>query len=57
MCFRCGLVLYANVFAQFWKDDQLTWNTKDYEGTADVTLPLVSIWSPDIRLINAWVLN
>ena len=31
-----------------WKDPRLSWNTNDYNGTSEITLPVSKIWVPDI---------
>uniref|UniRef100_K7FMN8 5-hydroxytryptamine receptor 3B n=1 Tax=Pelodiscus sinensis TaxID=13735 RepID=K7FMN8_PELSI len=41
-------------FRQTWKDEYLTWNSSLYDGIREISLPLSTIWSPDI-IINELV--
>nr|XP_048683564.1 5-hydroxytryptamine receptor 3B isoform X3 [Caretta caretta] len=41
-------------FRQIWKDEFLTWNSSLYDGISEISLPLSTIWSPDI-VINEFV--
>uniref|UniRef100_A0A674IDP9 5-hydroxytryptamine receptor 3B n=1 Tax=Terrapene triunguis TaxID=2587831 RepID=A0A674IDP9_9SAUR len=39
---------------QMWKDEFLTWNSSLYDGIREISLPLSTLWSPDI-VINEFV--
>ncbi|XP_050777462.1 5-hydroxytryptamine receptor 3B [Gopherus flavomarginatus] len=41
-------------FQQMWKDEFLTWNSSRYDGIREISLPLSTLWSPDI-VINEFV--
>ncbi|KAM9114034.1 5-hydroxytryptamine receptor 3B [Pangshura tecta] len=41
-------------FRQMWKDEFLTWNSSLYDGIREISLPLSTLWSPDI-VINEFV--
>uniref|UniRef100_A0A8C4Y8D7 5-hydroxytryptamine receptor 3B n=1 Tax=Gopherus evgoodei TaxID=1825980 RepID=A0A8C4Y8D7_9SAUR len=41
-------------FQQMWKDEFLTWNSSLYDGIREISLPLSTLWSPDI-VINEFV--
>ncbi|KAH0623354.1 hypothetical protein JD844_031596 [Phrynosoma platyrhinos] len=34
--------------SQIWKDEYLTWNSSRYDGIQEISLPISSIWVPDI---------
>ncbi|XP_002740584.2 neuronal acetylcholine receptor subunit alpha-10-like [Saccoglossus kowalevskii] len=35
-----------------WKDEFLQWNSSEYGGTSELTIPLHMVWLPDIKLYN-----
>ncbi|XP_069802737.1 5-hydroxytryptamine receptor 3A [Dendropsophus ebraccatus] len=41
-------------YRQFWVDEFLTWNPKEYENVTQISIPTEKIWVPDI-LINEFV--
>jgi len=47
--------LTSRVFERYmWTDPRLAWNPKDYSGLQKVTIPHNKIWTPDVRLFNAF---
>lgn len=36
-----------------WNDYNLKWNESDYDGVSEISLPISSIWKPDILLYNS----
>ncbi|KAM4702986.1 5-hydroxytryptamine receptor 3B [Rhinophrynus dorsalis] len=41
-------------YRQMWKDEFLAWNTSNFDGIGEISLPLSVIWVPDI-VINEFV--
>ncbi|XP_073441776.1 5-hydroxytryptamine receptor 3B [Dendrobates tinctorius] len=41
-------------YRQMWKDDFLAWNSSQFDGIGEISLPLNAIWVPDI-VINEFV--
>ncbi|KAJ6653999.1 hypothetical protein lerEdw1_007631 [Lerista edwardsae] len=35
-------------YRQIWKDEYLTWNSSAYDGIKEISLPINSVWAPDI---------
>ena len=35
-----------------WTDQRLTWNISSYDDLADVMIPIKSIWTPDVAILN-----
>ena len=35
-----------------WTDPRFTWNISSYDDLADVMIPVKSIWTPDISILN-----
>ncbi|XP_061448472.1 5-hydroxytryptamine receptor 3B [Rhineura floridana] len=35
-------------YRQIWRDEYLTWNSSRYDGIQEISLPINSIWAPDI---------
>ncbi|XP_053125847.1 5-hydroxytryptamine receptor 3B [Hemicordylus capensis] len=35
-------------YRQIWRDEYLTWNSSSYDGIQEISLPINSIWVPDI---------
>ncbi|XP_062995588.1 5-hydroxytryptamine receptor 3B [Elgaria multicarinata webbii] len=35
-------------YRQFWRDEYLIWNSSGYDGIQEISLPISSIWVPDI---------
>ena len=35
-----------------WTDPRLTWNVSSYDDLEDVMIPIKSIWTPDISILN-----
>ena len=40
------------VLIQFWQDDLLKWDPKDYGGVKSITVPAQNIWLPDLGITN-----
>ncbi|XP_075047337.1 5-hydroxytryptamine receptor 3B [Mixophyes fleayi] len=41
-------------YRQMWKDEFLAWNSSQFDGIGEISLPLTAIWVPDI-VINEFV--
>lgn len=49
-----GLLLVTAWERYEWKDERLTWNPDDFEGVKVLHIPDTDVWTPDMRLYNAY---
>jgi len=57
----CGTInrrtntLTSRVFERYtWRDERLAWNPKDFSGLTKVSIPSEKVWTPDVKLFNAY---
>nr|KAG5712652.1 hypothetical protein BaRGS_029707 [Batillaria attramentaria] len=46
-------VTTVNYFRLYWQDKSLAWNESDYDGIQFLELPVNSIWTPSVNVINS----
>ena len=48
-------VLCCQLLGQMWKDDNLKWNTTEFENITYIVIDAEDIWVPDVIIKNRFV--